>query len=771
MRTIRQVLQFIYKYPYWAIIIGPLVLFSREIFGLRAFFWGLPILQFIPWRVAALEMIREGAIPLWNSLNGFGAPLLANFQSALLYPPSWLLGGFYFLGGVSWLAYGFTLLTIAHLVLAGFGMVRFLTKLGLSPFAQNIGAIAFSLSGYLVARTGFYSMIWTAAWLPWLMAMATNKRKEQKEEKYRLVKVATPVVMILLAGHAQLAFYCLLITIFWVIFQALNKQTHQQRFSAIFVLGISLVIGIGISAVQLLPTAEYLLNTARSNSVAFQDAMTYSFWPAHGLNFLNPNFFGSPSNGNYWGYGNGWEDAVYLGVFPLLLTTISLVGVITRKINREVKVFFLAVSAISFILSLGTFTPIYKWLFEHVPTFSMFQSPTRWMILAVFSFTTLASIGADELMVPTGKLRYWINLAAMGFFAIIAGSCTAYFFLPGLEKTILLAAMVFGASSFIALLLWLHPPKNPKNITRYQFLIVLFLLLDLLINWFGYQPSISLSDPLWAQFGDRQPTVSFMPSTDEYWIKFRRFFQLASFEPTSDWSNLAGSELPNLNLLSQTASANNFDPFVPERFSTFQARINDFPSDAQVRILSRFGVSQLANASPRDKDGITHTQLSANPLASWFKCANWVDSSDEAWDYIRQYGEGDQAEILVLERNNHSLTEIGDCEEAKSVDLDLSATGNKLTVIFSATSDGYMILRQSYFPGWSATLDGNRAEILHADYLFMAIRISAGVHTVVWKYAPSSFIIGCVITLVSLIILVFITVRKKRGQVSHGLPH
>jgi len=771
MWTIRRLFQCIYKYPYWAIIIGPMVLFSREIFGLRAFFWGLPILQFIPWRVAALEMIREGAIPLWNSLNGFGAPLLANYQSALLYPPSWLLGGFYFLGGVSWSAYGFTLLTIAHLVLAGFGMVRFLTKLGLSHFAQNIGAIAFSLSGYLVARTGFYSMIWTAAWLPWLMAMATTIREEQKEEKYKIVKVVTPVVMILLAGHAQLAFYCLLLTIFWVFFQAIYKRTHQQRFSAIFVFGLSLVIGIGISAVQLLPTAEYLLNTARSNSVAFQDAMTYSFWPAHTLNFLNPYFFGSPAKGNYWGYGNGWEDAVYFGVFPLLLSSISLVGLITRKIDREVKVFFLTVSAIGFILSLGTFTPIYGWLFEHVPTFSMFQSPARWMILAVFSITTLASIGADELMVPTGKLRYWINLAAMGCFAIIAGSYAAYFFLPGLEKTILLAAIIFGVSSFITLLLWLHPPKNPKNITRYQFLLVWFLLLDLIVNWFGYQPSISTSDSLWAQLGDNSQEMSYLPPSDEYWIKFRRFFQLASFVPTSDWSNLAGSKLPNLNLLSQTASANNFDPFVPERYSTFQARINDLPSDAQVRILSRFGVSQLANASPRDEDGITHTQLSANPLASWFKCAHWVESGDEAWDYIRQYARGDQAEVLVLEGNNYSPTEIVECEEAEAVDLDLTATQNMFTATVSATSDGYTILRQSYFPGWSATLDGNRVEILHADYLFMAIRIPAGVHTVVWKYAPSSFIIGCVITLVSLIIFVFITVKKKRGLDSHGLPY
>lgn len=44
------------------------------------------VYQFEPWRGYAKEEIRQGRFPLWNDLNGHGVPLFANSQSAVLYP-------------------------------------------------------------------------------------------------------------------------------------------------------------------------------------------------------------------------------------------------------------------------------------------------------------------------------------------------------------------------------------------------------------------------------------------------------------------------------------------------------------------------------------------------------------------------------------------------------------------------------------------------------------------------------------------------------------
>ncbi len=144
------------------IIIGPLLLFGRMLLSGQVLFWGTPMLQFVPWHRYALETLRAGHVPIWNPLLGAGAPLLANLQSALLYPPNLLL---LFLGP----EHGHGYLVVLHLVFAGLGMARLSRKLGTNLFGQVTAGLAFSLGGYMVARAWFISINHAAAWLPWII--------------------------------------------------------------------------------------------------------------------------------------------------------------------------------------------------------------------------------------------------------------------------------------------------------------------------------------------------------------------------------------------------------------------------------------------------------------------------------------------------------------------------------------------------------------------------------------------------------------------------
>jgi len=89
----------------------------------------------------------------------------------------------------------------------------------------------------------------------------------------------------------------------------------RRRGSGIVIFSIA-ALGIALAAVQLLPTLEYLAQSQRATSVDPRLALTYSFWPWRLLGLLMPRLFGSPASGDYWGYGNFWEDAIYLGVIP-----------------------------------------------------------------------------------------------------------------------------------------------------------------------------------------------------------------------------------------------------------------------------------------------------------------------------------------------------------------------------------------------------------------------------------------------------------------------
>ena len=72
------------------LIVLPLVLYARCLFGGQVLYWGVYLLQFYPWRQLAVEQIQAGHWPLWNPYLGAGTPLAANLQTAAFYPPNLL---------------------------------------------------------------------------------------------------------------------------------------------------------------------------------------------------------------------------------------------------------------------------------------------------------------------------------------------------------------------------------------------------------------------------------------------------------------------------------------------------------------------------------------------------------------------------------------------------------------------------------------------------------------------------------------------------------
>ena len=97
-----------------------------------------------------------------------------------------------------------------------------------------------------------------------------------------------------------------------------------------------------------------------------------------------------------------------------------------------------------------------------------------------------------------------------------------------------------------------------------------------------------------------------------------------------------------------------------------------------------------------------------------------------------------------------------------SVPLKLD-TPNRLEMDVDSPKDGYLVLTDTYFPGWTATVDGQPVEIRRANYLFRAIAIKAGRHRVVFSYQPLSLTVSLLMFLVGLSICVFLFWKKDRN--------
>ncbi len=93
---------------------------------------------------------------------------------------------------------------------------------------------------------------------------------------------------------------------------------------------------------------------------------------------------------------------------------------------------------------------------------------------------------------------------------------------------------------------------------------------------------------------------------------------------------------------------------------------------------------------------------------------------------------------------------------------------NRLDIQVSSPADGWLVVSDAWYPGWRAWVDGKETRILRADYLFRAVAVPAGKHQVVLAYQPLSFWGGATLSLFSLLALIFVSMRLRRGQAGEG---
>lgn len=748
------------------IILLPFILMAPVWLPGQALYWGTPSTQFVPWWAQAYRMLAAGELPLWNPLVGGGAPLLANYQSALLYPPTWIYFLLAAIGGVSLMAWGQGLLLAAHLAWAGLGMSRLVRRLGHSPLAQTVAGLAFGMSGYLVARAHFLSINAAVAWLPWILLTAYNL--VYKPDRRSLLWLAAALALQWLAGHAQIATYTLLLVVAWLLFWSWRAEERWRIWRlALSAGGLALLL----SAAQLLPTLEYLLNSQRAASVDPAGAFTYSFWPWRLIALFAPNFFGNPAHNNYWGYGNFWEDAIYVGQLPLLLALAAIWVLRRQSQQRRLLAFLGALSVLSLLLALGDNTPIFPWLFEHVPGFNLFQSPARWTIWLVIALALLSAYGVDAWRRPTGRALYWSRLAVAGSGAVIAVAAGGLWLgdRAGLDTplTFFSASLVFGLLALAAAILHLNAPLKPGAPPRRSAWLVVFLLAaDLLYAGWGLNPGAPrelYAEPP-ADYAAAQVALGdgrlYLPPGTEQVLKFEQLFRFDGFRTGAEPRAIFDSLVPNTNLLFGLASANNYDPFVPARYQAWLDALAEAEPGQRAKLLSLLGVNAIERVESYEPMRISFEAHAGLPRVGWFACPHIATSAESAWAALIQ-DDFDPHNHLIVEIPNADPSNICGSDDAESSAQLISTAANRVIVEIQAPAGGWLLLADTYYPGWGAYVDGVERPVYPAQGLLRAVQLPAGTERVEFVYEPKSFVVGVGLTLLGLALSLWATRRPR----------
>lgn len=355
---------------------------------------------FIPLEIFFHSEALAGRLPAWQPDAAWGFPVIAAAQIGFFYPPLLL---------ARWLPISvyLPLLLIAHIAALGLGLYFFLRRLGRSPEAAWLGSYAFTLSAFIFLHLTHLNIIFVLAWLPWQLWLVHRRA--------RLGWLALALAIPFTAGQLQIPFLMAAFSALYFLVQRYQKN-HSLRRPLMQIIAVTLLT-TALAAVQLLPAIELVNFSSRSTGGDFDipRANQHSF-PVYNLpTVLFPRFFGH--NDTYWGKRLEVEQGIFIGTVPLLLAVFA---ARRWRTNR----FWLLTGGIAFLLALGTWSPFRLLGLE--PSLWVFSAPARWLLFCCLSLSVLAAAGWDELVSSAPTFR---RFAFSLFITVSLGVLVANIFL------------------------------------------------------------------------------------------------------------------------------------------------------------------------------------------------------------------------------------------------------------------------------------------------------------------------------------------------------
>lgn len=683
------------------------------------------ILYFYPWRVLLERSLKEGFIPLWNTHNFCGQPFLANMASACLYPLNWLL---LFIPAHWWM----TLSIIFHFILTSIFTYLFLNSLGLSKNACLLGAIIWTFSGPMVVWAEYQTPISSMTWFP--LSLLLWRLFILRDEKILALLSGLPLALSILAGHTQFALYGWLAFFLFALFQMVSERKIKEGCWGLL---LSLGAGLILSLPQLLPSLELAQRSHRSLGTSLSSLLSTSMPLRHLFTFLIPDFYGNPVDYDYRGAFNYIELCGYFGIIPFFL--------LPSALKRKEGKFFLALSISALLFALNT--PLMR-LLPHLPIFSFLSAPARCLYITAFSFSVLSALGVDNLKNLPSKAPL-ITFAVLLLLTAIGISREAP--LSGFPST--RAFLHFFLITSLALIF--TRLKKPA-------LLLLLAIADMFAFGIRFNPAL--------------PPSMLFPSTPlserlSQLPKESRFLALPGERDPLD------TLLPNCNILLGLKEAQGGDSLYPLRFLLFAQLVNNNKEISNALYFTN------PNSSLLDIAGVRYL-FGKNPLNSprfrpiLYEAGFYVMQNVSA--FPRFYISGEALHKPGVKEALNALPSIRDTKmviiegkeslhngvpkyQIHTIEERTGFIKLKITTDRSA----YLVVLETFFPGWQAFIDGMKAKVVPANFTFMGVLIPAGEHEVILAYRPFSFKLGFYLALLGLSsVVAFLYVEGKRRILS-----
>ncbi len=698
----------------------------------RTLYWGDIDLYFLPMYAFARKSLLAGHIPLWNPLIMCGQPYVGNPQTSVFYPAT--------VGLIALTAPAFiSISTIVHIALCGIFTQIYLRRWTASETAALCGGLVYMGSAALVGRAQFPPMIATAPYLPVLL-ICVDRIVDRPSIRISAF-LALAVGLAVLAAHPQLAYLALACASFYAIARLVQSGRAGREFRPV-ALRLALMLcglagGVLMASVQVLPDLQLMLASSREHMTPGQ-ANRFVLTPAHLLTLLWPWAVGHPSRANYWGGGNAWEPAIFVGWTPLFFLAYVLL-----KRRRAVSVRFWTWTFILCVwLAFGTAGGLYFLAFYAVPGVSKFHDPARFLIPGTFAIAVLAARGSDLWLARRnpGSAGKGLLVAATALPLIVFGPVWNPTMADGASQSEGLRLRT-ALRSGVGATGRVYEPEHDVLGIRY--------IAD------GY-----------VDYGDSDPYV---------------------------WPSARAGYLPNMNMWDGIPAVAGYEP-VPvadvatiDGLARFALRRGEPNFDRLALLLNAQVVLTPASVRLNRPDmGISniigpldvHQNQQILPPAWLVHCAREIQGDlrlsaalgDAAFDPLRVAIVSEPVDLPAWQDDSRSSD--------KSVDAVKAVTLQPERHVFEVDAGdqpGLLVASDTAYPGWQAFVDGGSARAIRADVALIAVTIPAGSHRVEFRYEPQSYRVGLFATGCALMGISLVTVTcwpkraLERGKLSRSL--
>jgi hypothetical protein len=670
--------------------------------------------------------LRRWHLPVLDELIFGGVPHLGNPSAAALYPPQLLTM-------VMNTNRAMGVIVAAHVILLGVGTLMLARRLSLTPLGATAAGLIAMAAGSTLTKTIQFEQILVLAWIPLLLA-AVHATVTSTNPWRSVAALGATTAAILLAGHPQLVYQAAILAVFALVGFVVGSDRWRR-------LG-HVALGAALGVLVALPQLVAVLYATGDSAITGGRDLEALRSPALSLpsEFVARAVLGTVQNRDPAAFASGFESIVFVGVVVSVLFVVGAISLIAARRTRPWAIALTGAALLALTWATGPRSLLFRLAFDFLPGFDLARASSRWLVIVALVAALFAGAGIDAVW--RGAQRNQLLGAAMATAAV-----AALLGLGLLETADRRSASIWAITAAAALALIAANTFARRALRATAVVLLAFTAVELGLMSLHSIPHQLRSDTSFTSL--RTPTTDFLASADGGFT-----IALTDDGRTADYQ-VPGLR-PNANVINGIASIDGYDGGV-QITQRWADALRRFQPDPPIELPLRNSLTLPIEPEPLARLGVRYVLLDlARPSADFIPGWNGPVAADdlfEVWENPTWLGDAIAWSSTVITDDPAALLRDDAPSVANSalvpegsVVLDCAAGCEPVGVEpmrprperIELTTDldrpTVVSVAQQALPGWTVTIDGERADVIEVDGIFLGTSVPSGEHEIVFTY-------------------------------------